>query len=60
MKAYHNYSQVSKSKSNEANGLHTELYIFEGSEVIITSSFWDGVGLHNCAKGGVDNFIYNS
>ena len=55
LQARHNYSEAKKKYSREENGLHSCLYLANGSDVILTSNLWTPVGLHNGARGkGID------
>ena len=51
-KECHHCSQVLNRESNKYNVLHTKLYPWEVSEVMLTSNLWANVGLDNGAKGG--------
>ena len=58
MKTEHNCSLAERRESSEANGLHTELYLFVVYEVIITSNLYDNIELNDVDKSAVVDFIY--
>ena len=55
--ARHNCSEAEKS-SQEANGLHSCLYLTNGADVMLTSNLLNPVGLHNGGRGEVIDFVY--
>ena len=58
LQARHNCSEAKKKYSQEANGLHSCLYLANGAGVMLTSNLWTPVGLHNDARGKLINFFY--
>ena len=54
----HKYSEAKKKYSQEANGLHSCLYLAKGDDVRLTSNLWTPVGFHNGARRKVIYFVY--
>lgn len=50
--------QSLKCDQTEAGGLHAELYLACGAEVMLTSNLLADVGLHYSAKGKVMDLVY--
>ena len=58
LQARHNCSEAKKKDPQEANGLHSCLYLSNGAYVMLTSNLWTAVGLHNVSGGKVIDFVY--
>ena len=58
LQTHHNCSEANTKDFQEANGLHSCLYLAKGDAVILTSNIWNTVGLHNGARGKVIDFVY--
>ena len=52
----HNCSEVKEKYPQEANGLHSCLYLPKGADVMLTSNLCTTVGLHNGNRGKVIDF----
>ena len=58
LQARHNCSEAKKKYSQEANVLHSCLYLSKEADVMLTSNLWAPVGLHNGTREKVIDFVY--
>ena len=56
LQARYNCSEAKKKDPQEANGLHSCLYLVKGADVMLTSNLWIPVGLHYGDRGKVIDF----
>ena len=57
LQAHHNCSEAKKKDSQEANGLHSYLYLAKVADVMLTSHLRTPVGLQSGARGKVLGFF---
>jgi len=57
---WHNRHEAKSKDLLEANGLHAQLFLCKGANVMLTSNLCTAVGLHNGARGRVEDFVYMS
>ena len=50
LQARHNCSEAKRKYSQEANDLHSCLYLARGADLMLTSNLWTPVGLYNGAR----------